>query len=126
MTKELQDAIRHIKTRADAWAVKEIVDALKQEPCDDAISRESIHRKLALIMNDHPLEGYEDEQLLLWAVEDEPSVQPSRKGHWIQIDYQRGKFECSECHTQGYVDTCMYEPKWNFCPNCGADMRGKE
>ena len=39
MTKELQDAIRHIKTRADAWAVKEIEDALKQEPCD-AISRE--------------------------------------------------------------------------------------
>lgn len=28
MTKELQDAIRHMKTRCDAWAVKEIEDAL--------------------------------------------------------------------------------------------------
>ena len=29
MTKELEQAIRHIKTRADAWAVvKEFVDAL--------------------------------------------------------------------------------------------------
>lgn len=93
--------------------------------CDDAISRESIHRKLASIMNDHPLEGYEDEQLLLLAVEDEPSVQPRSKGHWIQIDYQRGKFECSECHTQGYVDTCMYKPIWEYCPRCGAKMGEK-
>ena len=54
-----------------------------------------------------------------------PSVQPSRKGHWIRLDdYHMGKFECSECHTQGYVDTCMYEPIWEYCPRCGADMRG--
>ena len=54
------------------------------------------------------------------------SNQPSRKGHWIRLDdYHMGKFECSECHTQGYVDTCMYEPKWNFCPNCGARMERK-
>ena len=54
-----------------------------------------------------------------------PVVNSNHYGHWIQIDYQRGKFECSECHTQGYVDTCMYEPKWNFCPNCGARMERK-
>ena len=35
MTKELEQAIRHIKTRADAWAVKEIEHALEQEPCDN-------------------------------------------------------------------------------------------
>ena len=33
MTKELEKAIRHIKTRADAWAVKEIEKALEQD-CD--------------------------------------------------------------------------------------------
>lgn len=32
MTRELEKAIRHIKTRADAWAVKEIDKALSQEP----------------------------------------------------------------------------------------------
>lgn len=31
---ELERAILHIKTRADVWAVKEIEDALEQEPCD--------------------------------------------------------------------------------------------
>lgn len=35
---ELEHAIKHIKTRADAWAVKEIEKALSQEPCEDAIS----------------------------------------------------------------------------------------
>ena len=30
MTKELEQALRHIKTRADAWAVKEIEHALEQ------------------------------------------------------------------------------------------------
>lgn len=32
---ELERALTHIKTRADAWAVKEVEDALSQEPCDD-------------------------------------------------------------------------------------------
>ncbi|MBQ1297419.1 MAG: DUF551 domain-containing protein [Clostridiales bacterium] len=49
MTK-LEHAIKHIKTRADAWAVKEVTEALQsiserldkalsQEPCTDAVSR---------------------------------------------------------------------------------------
>lgn len=29
---ELEHAIKHIKTRADAWAVKEVENALSQEP----------------------------------------------------------------------------------------------
>ena len=46
--------------------------------------------------------------------------QPSRKGHWIAhsdggiwIKY----YECSECHKHK-------SEKTDFCPNCGADMRG--
>ena len=45
-------------------------------------------------------------------------VQPVKRGHWIEIDY--GMFyECSEC---GKVQ----EFERNFCPNCGADMRGDD
>ena len=94
-----------------------------QEPCDDAISRADIQNYIAKYLSQYL---YEDVRQAVEVIDtyigDMPSVQPSHKGHWIQLDYQRGKFECSECHTQGYVDTCMYEPKWNFCPNCGADM----
>ena len=37
MTKELERAIRHIKNRADAWAIKEVTDALKKEPCEKCV-----------------------------------------------------------------------------------------
>ena len=65
MKKELKDAIRHIKTRADGWAVAEIISALEQlnivgcdqcvkankdgtcdSVCDDAISRKAIKQRL--------------------------------------------------------------------------------
>lgn len=47
-----------------------------------------------------------------------------RKGHWIGIDdYPYESWECDQCG-------CIYEemPSWtpNFCPNCGADMRGEQ
>ena len=85
--------------------------------CDDAISREYLKK----IAQSEGAYGY----VSVYDIATAPCVipvQPSRKGHWIQIDYQRGKYECSECHTQGYVDTCMYEPKWKYCPICGAEM----
>lgn len=67
MTKELQNAIRHIKTRSDAWAVKVIEDALEQEPCEeDAISREAVLD----ILEDT------DNGWIINEVEQLPSVQP--------------------------------------------------
>ena len=47
------------------------------------------------------------------------SVQPSRKGQWIESDVYENIYNCSKCGSAGY-DT------FNFCPNCGADMRGAE
>ena len=35
---ELERALRHIKTRADSWAVKEVEKALSQEPCTVSVS----------------------------------------------------------------------------------------
>lgn len=56
---------------------------------------------------------------------DAPTIEPQRKkGKWIDRGWSgdgRGnswhEWECSECKhiTKG--------AKWNFCPNCGADMR---
>lgn len=56
------------------------------------------------------------------ALEQEP-----RKGHWIETsltevsggDFKRG-FKCSHCN---YV---IVTNDFNFCPNCGADMREVE
>ena len=99
-----------------------------EQPCEDAISREAVDKYITELLSgylyDEERERLEKLNAYLWEL---PSVTPSRrKGHWIQLDYQRGKFECSECHTQGYVDTCMYEPKWKYCPICGAEMESEE
>lgn len=55
------------------------------------------------------------------ALEQQPKI-----GYWIAIDYQRGIFRCSACHTEGYVNTQMYKPIWEYCPNCGAKMSESE
>ena len=52
-----------------------------------------------------------------------PPVQPKRPtGNWeiyiiSMIDGEGCR--CSECGFEG-------APYWDFCPNCGADMRGEE
>ena len=53
-----------------------------------------------------------------------------KKGEWIENDHDCYRF-CSICEF-GVHDDASYELygtyliKPNFCPNCGADMRGKE
>ena len=52
-----------------------------------------------------------------------PSAQ--KTGKWIEdinktyVQY----FICNQCGNEYRVGTCMGKPIWNFCPNCGADMR---
>lgn len=51
-----------------------------------------------------------------------PSAQTERKkGKWITYRYLRENWsecECDQCHK--YVKVA-----YDFCPNCGADMRGE-
>ena len=58
-----------------------------------------------------------------------PPAQPERKkGKWLPDNnslYEM-RFVCSECHESEVVPTIgftKYKPIWDFCPNCGADMR---
>lgn len=53
-----------------------------------------------------------------------PPIQPKR-GRWIKLDMHRGMADhkCTACKQECYVPTCMGEPMYAFCPNCGADMR---
>lgn len=40
-------------------------------------------------------------------------VRPVKRGKWIKIKYRS---ICRDCSFRGFAS-------WNFCPNCGADMR---
>lgn len=45
---------------------------------------------------------------------------PLPKAYWIERFKEEDKWlECSNCH-------CDSDEAYNFCPNCGADMRGDE
>ena len=63
-------------------------------------------------------------------------AQPERKrGHWERHNTYYGDdvsgsvdpdWRCSECGGQANVNVwCMYDLT-DFCPNCGADMRGEQ
>ena len=86
----------------------------------DTISRQAaIEAVMECYDNDELFEVYEEKLREL------PPAQPERiKGRWISADAIFGgePFYCSECG-ENTRDTVMGKPRWNFCPNCGADMR---
>ena len=63
-----------------------------------------------------------------------PSVQPERKkGRWERHNTYHGDdtsgfidpdWRCSECGRQANVNEWFMYDLTDFCPNCGADMRG--
>lgn len=52
-------------------------------------------------------------------------VQPERKkGKWTIDEDCEGKSRMVTCNLCGYEEFNWHNP--NFCPNCGADMRGEQ
>lgn len=54
-----------------------------------------------------------------------PSAQQKRmRGRWVPVTNGRGGYECDQCHN--YAPSYQDGVEWlsDFCPNCGADMRG--
>ena len=50
------------------------------------------------------------------------SVAVRPQGKWLKC--QNDMFRCSNCRQAVEVPIAMGNPIYNFCPNCGADMRG--
>ena len=97
------------------------------EPCEDAVSRkdvidlfkrgaEIIAKAKGISVEDMPHNGLD-------ALMNLPPVTPKRKtGKWLD-NYQYG-YKCSECGA--YLEIDCGDLEMNFCPNCNADMRGKQ
>lgn len=51
-----------------------------------------------------------------------PDVKPVVRGKWIWKPDKRW-WECDQCGEKT-TDACMNKPRANYCPWCGADMRG--
>ena len=61
--------------------------------------------------------GIQSFSLAVKAMYDIPTIEPKR-GRWIPVDNGH-HVRCSECGRCGFASN-------NFCPNCGADMRGTD
>ena len=106
------------------------IKALKQEPCEDAISRQAVLSKIKEVCFseewvqfrvDKGSNGQRD--FLINYIEQLSPVTPqTRKGHWVNGEY------CSECGCD--VPTFIVDWRWQeekdmdakYCPNCGSKM----
>lgn len=122
----------------------DFVTERKGEPMDDLISRETMIDAIDSTTwyhqnrNKDIVEGASVKSAAWFkaedvykAIENLPTARPERKkGKYIGTEYDGYadgnpvyyEWKCSECG-------CIFEdeePTYNFCPNCGADMRGEQ
>lgn len=126
MTKE--EAVFVLRSRRNqckemAEAVDMAIEALIQEPRNDAISRQAVLNmdfKRIILTTAKPTE------IIVQKIKDLPSVQPQQKtGHW---EYKRTRIAGKELLAGAYCSECKEECTvyhseiFNYCPNCGAKM----
>ena len=106
-------------------ALKMAIEALKQEPYGNAISREEVLRMLRACLTGGEIEY----QYVKLHIDSIPSVKPQEKiGHWIKLfltDTSDIDGQCSEC---GFIHKFIngHTAQYNYCPSCGAHMKGGE
>lgn len=94
------------------------IEVLEQEPCEDCVSRQTVKEqmiKYGFLAPDMTVTEFVEDEL--------PPVTPKPKtGKWIEITTPRGTVIALRC------SVCEKSPKHairsDFCPHCGADMRG--
>ena len=97
---------------------EDIREALNQEPCENAISRQAV-----LEIAKSSKSNWIDNSVLFKRVNELPSVYPQPKtGKWIRVTDKTGHFlgwQCDKCGLQQRFNT-------NFCPDCGARMESED
>ncbi|MBR0380844.1 MAG: hypothetical protein IJH71_00190 [Eubacterium sp.] len=66
--------------------------------------------------------AYHALSLAIRAIKENSAARSERKGKWI--DSRDVSWMCSECGK--WLDVLQGDVDMNFCPNCGADMRGEQ
>lgn len=104
------------------------IEALKQEPKTDAVSRQAISDNIF----EKGIYNYFEQEYMSQdlddAINETPPVTPTRpKGHWINSNIPNEEYVCSECGgANWYYDYQANVTRSKYCPNCGADMKGEE
>ena len=99
----------------------------------DLISRSALIEKINMIEINYPSDDKEDIiEKVLANIDLQPTVEPKR-GEWLKtFRYMRENINTGKLEPVYSYDCpiCKYHTgnqggKFNFCPNCGADMRKK-
>lgn len=97
---------------------------------DDLISRRAAVDALIAQANHEGAYGYIDAKEAEDVLMALPTVGvPDRKvGEWIWMgDKGDSRWMCSVCKSKEDVPTIMGKPiVWDYCPNCGARMKGED
>ena len=110
---------KHCSDFSDLDEVIECEDAVSREAVYEAMVEKGQHSHRYRLGETWELNGTEIRE----ALDTVPSVTPKRKtGRWLD-GYQYG-YKCSECGA--YLEIDCGDVEMNFCPNCNADMRGKQ
>lgn len=96
------------------------IETLEQEPCEDAISRQTVYEQINCWIGSGEYRYTNATDYLTKRVANLPSVQPEPKtGHWIWCG---GSHKCSNCEEY----TCFsFKKPPRYCPNCGAKMESE-
>lgn len=100
------------------------------EVSEDCISRADLLKTIDDNVSQQYSDTYETYGLDLWAlfvriVKNAPSVVPSRaEGEWI-TEQDSYEIICSNCESEAFSEYGEWF-KSDYCPNCGAKMKGAE
>ena len=102
------------------WDIVAKMPSVKQEPCDDAISRQAVQDYLAKYLSQYL---YNDVREAVEVIDEYigelPSVNPTKTGHWI---WCVGSHKCSNCEEYTWFS---HRELLRYCPNCGAKMESE-
>lgn len=85
---------------------------------DDTETFRAIDEKIARIIKGEDDENEEYSQLM--------SAASRSKGHWIKAKDKPHTWVCSKCGVKNTHAICMDKICDNYCPHCGAYMKGEE
>lgn len=127
---DMANELQLIPESKQGQAFKMAINALEQEPCEDAISRQAvleIHSKYGEYMGATKFWEFRD------SIRELPLVKPQepKTGHWIDAKvgkmFPSNDYKCSECgNILDFDGVNCGRGDANFCPNCGAEMKEGE
>lgn len=128
-TVEILKEMAFTATETQRRALEDAISDLSENK-GDLISRQKVLNTLDFADNaldeERTVEKYKE--LLTECIKVLPSVE--KKGEWIESKERSGHWYCSICggiHTDPETGKWreIFDYKYPFCPNCGADMRGE-